>query len=389
MSKKYILDLGITNDSDIHPYHEIENLIIEYLDLLKYYKSFLLVNKYYHKLITSQESYVKFKKCSDRHFQNYFAQQNNLDILLVLFRNACVFGYLDVAKYLHQFYKFDIHYCDNLFFIESCQCGRLEIVKFLLDLDNNIYSNPIGRNGFMASCKNNHMDVAKYLYQFALTKYNSNEVYHLTFEYACKNCYLDLAKYIHYLDKPINRNLSSKYLSNLFEYCIDNNQLEISKWLYSLNNEIDTNSHQNLSFSKSCQNGNLETVKWIYQVLNDKIRLDPSPEILFQAICRQGHLEIVKFLFSKFNIDIHHDNEQAFHNACRNDNIEIAKWLYEISLNEGKPIDIRANNDDVFKRCTVLNHQEICMWLATLCDSYHIIISKKDECYAVFEEKIE
>lgn len=411
MSQKYIFDLkvGDESDIDIHPYHEIENLIFEHLDLLQYYKSFILVNKYYYKLITRQELYIKFKECSNRTLFDLTKSRNiiygpnfikSMDMELILFWNGCVFGWLDVVKYLYQSYTIDVHFCNNLFFTESCEYGRLEIVKFLLNIDKNIYDRH-GSTGFILSCKNNHLDIVKYLYGFAAEKYGIPNTWRYTFHYVCANDYLDMAKWLYSLDdKLIVSDILFWY--NLFDCCIEKGLLEVSKWLYSLDNGINTYLQQNSSFSKSCRSGNLELVKWIYSLLNGKVILNPNPETLFQYVCeKKDNIEIAKFLLelghntdvgnrehiSGNKIDIHGNKERAFRRACLFNNIKMAKWLYQVSLNEGNPIDIRVKKDYAFRKCNGFGNQQICRWLATLCDKYRVIVIPNDELCAVFHEK--
>jgi hypothetical protein len=52
----------------------------------------------------------------------------------------------------------------------------------------------------------------------------------------------------------------------------------------------------------------------------------------------------------------------------------VAKWLIEISKENGEIINIHAENDFAFRRSCESNNMEIAKWLCNLCDEYYIKI---------------
>ena len=67
----------------------------------------------------------------------------------------------------------------------------------------------------------------------------------------------------------------------------------------------------------------------------------------FDCSCRNGHINIAQWLYElsiKNNqpINIHVNNEEAFRLSCTNGHINVAQWLYELSIQNNQPIDIHA-----------------------------------------------
>jgi hypothetical protein len=73
-------------------------------------------------------------------------------------------------------------------------------------------------------------------------------------------------------------------------------------------------------------------------------------------------------------INIHANNEEAFRKSCKYERLEIAKWLYKISKENGEIINIHANNEEAFRKSCKYGRLEIAKWLCSLCDEYYIEI---------------
>ena len=52
--------------------------------------------------------------------------------------------------------------------------------------------------------------------------------------------------------------------------------------------------------------------------------------------------------------------------SCENGHINIAQWLYEISIQDNQPIDIHANDEDAFCLSCENGHINIAQWLYEL-----------------------
>ena len=84
---------------------------------------------------------------------------------------------------------------------------------------------------------------------------------------------------------------------------------------------------------------------------------------VFQYACRNGDLQICQWLYSRYNVDIHEDNEYAFQLACRNGDSKICQWLYSLGN-----VNIHALNECAFRCSCGCGHLHICKWLYSLGD---------------------
>jgi hypothetical protein len=81
---------------------------------------------------------------------------------------------------------------------------------------------------------------------------------------------------------------------------------------------------------------------------------------LLNSYCINGNLELVQTLM---NIDIHKDNESAFKKACLSGSLEIAKLLFKIGIDTGKPINVGIDNDHIFRECCLANNVRMAKWI--------------------------
>jgi len=93
---------------------------------------------------------------------------------------------------------------------------------------------------------------------------------------------------------------------------------------------------------------------------------------LFRDACKSNNLELAKLLYeNNDDIDLSINYEIIFQNACKSNNLELVKWLLEI-----KPdFDISINDDIIFKNACVNNHVALAKWLRSLdSDKYNLLI---------------
>ena len=81
------------------------------------------------------------------------------------FRRLCVCGKLEEAKSLYHS-GIDIHDGDDSLFMLVCMFGHLDVAKWLYNISIENKS-PINnyKEAFIQSCGHGHLDVAKWLYQ--------------------------------------------------------------------------------------------------------------------------------------------------------------------------------------------------------------------------------
>jgi len=186
------------------------------------------------------------------------------------------------------------------------------------------------------------------------------------FIHACIDDIIDLAKEI-YCKNPININdikhdtvtsdIQGPY--SLFECMCIKNHTDIVKWFIELGTDSD---HYINGFISACQYNHLKLVEYLFDNKKD-IKLDF--QTAFIICCHLGNFEMVKWLHinTPEPIDIHIHNETPFLYAIAENHFETAKWLYYISITEGKLIDIYADNNYAFIYACYNGRLDICQWL--------------------------
>lgn len=373
-------------DQQIHPYHEIEDLILNYLDPIKTFQSLIPVNKYYHELITHRDMYIKLKSCCN-------SKNQHTEAILPMYKkekifyHACIFGYLDIVEYLYQMYhnKINIHIYDDIIYRHSCEYGQLEIVKFLLQTVKNINIYTQGSYGFQKSCQNNHTELTKFLYQYSLEHSKNGHTRDYTFYYLCTHEYYDIAQWIYSLPEPVDKHFINCDYYELVTCCCKSNKLDIVQWIYSIKKDfyVGNRMSNNYFFRLACQFSDLSIIKWLYDTIATQIDIDAKNEFLFWKEYNPCHMEKIEFLFStcdRLNIDINYP--LTFRACYKTGNLEVVKWFYQFALDRNNKINIHYHNDRAFRYCCENNHFDIAQWIyqISLDDDNVIDVSIDDEC---------
>jgi hypothetical protein len=216
--------------------------------------------------------------------------------------------------------------------------------------------------------------------------------HHLLFKdiYSC----LLTAKLFHVLSEVQSSVI--KNASNGWSHCIENGLLAESKWLYDLgmrlNLPIDIHIHYavvsyaiigyELTHSPSDK-------KKLWVPDSDKICILNGPYMIpagiethlcdegewrwspFINCCFHGYSEIAKWLYDlslqiKSPIDIHQAEDIAFRECCGRGHLELAQWLYNLSIQNNTSINIHAKNEDAFITACYENRLEVAQWLFKL-----------------------
>lgn len=352
---KYIFSLdSVDDDHVIHPYHEIEELILNLLNPITDYPKLVQVNKYYHTLITNLEIYWQLKEAiSFKHYETYV--DNNLCNLCCI--AACTLGYHEIAKLFYQLGNATSNPVPiTEFKLEQfVKRNNFEMVKWLCELNPMV----MREISFSVICETNNLEMIGYYFspQFQNLVMNQYEINYgifrgkifekdECFKYVCCNNHLEITKFLLSLEETLGKFNIRIHQNYIFEECCAKNHLEIAKLLISLeqtHGKIDIHSHNDHAFRSSCHNNNLEMAQWLYSLDNN------------------------------FNISLQHE----FGYACRNNQLDFAKWLYSIDTN----INIREDDDYIFHECCNKKYVEMAQWLCTLCDKYILELPMDDTVY--------
>jgi len=211
-----------------------------------------------------------------------FAQNGYIfNMLIAVLKDVCVYGYLDIAIYLHK-------------------------------IQNNIFETAGGRDdhgdphivvAFLSAIINNHMKVAQWLLEVT----------------------------------PQKQMILVSYITSCFESICNSCELNMIKWLFSL-----TKINQfNGPFKGACRNGKLQIAEWLWDISNETIDIHDEAEEAFHSACRNGHLHVAQWLWkiSNHTINIYIADHAAFKCACDRQNFQVAAWLctltdkYSIKMN--------------------------------------------------------
>ena len=147
--------------------------------------------------------------------------------------------------------------------------------------------------------------------------------------------------------EPVKTYVSSEPLSGFYLAC-KNGHLDIVKYLLN-SKEIrihpDINGDNGQALKNACSEGHFEIVKYLLNGEDLKAHAKFFPSALIAA-SNKGHFDIVKYLLTdtKVNeyVDVSSYNDEAFLNACSGNHVDISKYL--LTSHEFK------NNVDI-KKC--------------------------------------
>lgn len=129
-------------------------------------------------------------------------------------------------------------------------------------------------------------------------------------------------------------------------------------------------------FIKCCNKGQILKAKHIMQKKTSYNKLVIENNVLNEAFgicCKKGHIDMAKWLYDvslskpETRIDININSEFAFRVSCKYGHKEIAEWLYNLSkINGNTKIDIHKRSNYAFKKSCENGHKEIAEWLYNL-----------------------
>ena len=308
-----------------------------------------------------------------------FSFDNNL--LFISTKLECVKWIVETYKKLNG-KEIDIHYYDDMTFINACKYNCFDVAVYLYELGANI--NARNNEAFVVSCLNGNFEIVKWLY--SLGKININDIgacdmeHLLGFEIkknkAFKNCciggHLEIAKWLYYLCEN-NKPLEKSELIDSFICSCQNGHIEIAEWLFDYCKNFIDNTDLITAFIRSCKSGNKKLIDWIYGLckkpLDNKYILEA-----FQLSLFSENKEIINWIYSIVEKPIEHSElisylkTYIFH---EHKNIDVLNFIYYELLNK----NIEFNElEELFKEQCKFNNIEIATWICSLNEDFSIEI---------------
>ena len=325
----------------------------------------------------------------------------------------CCEWHLDIEnlKYmLNKYPDIDICYNNNQAFRLLCGRGNLETVKWLYEISKKINIHAEDEDAIRTACRNKYYEVVRWLLEISKNddEFDIHARDEEIFRNACLNGNLEIAKYIieiaNEIKSPIDIHVKDEVA---IRSACRIGHIEIVKWLLENNEKINIHAKDEEAFKSLCKGGYLKTVKLLVDFASQNKYFDQKIDIrakneAFRNACGDNYIDIARWIFETGDIDIHANNEEAFRNACVNNNIEIAKWLIEISEERKtlsplgidplsakridpygslspKGIDIHAENNYIFNKISrKKDFEKIMEWLFILYTEEEL---NKIDCY--------
>ena len=106
-------------------------------------------------------------------------------------------------------------------------------------------------------------------------------------------------------------------------------------------------------FLAGCVSGNINMVKFLYDKAiedNQNIYLNENDNKIIKETATLGNLEIVKFLYGISNVPVIFKYLNFFADICKAGHLDVAKFIYEKSIEYGSPINIHYNDDEALAK---------------------------------------
>lgn len=272
------------------------------------------------------------------------------------FVNACYAGDLQVAQWVcekiasHKSWaqKLRDMILDNLLDIKSCECGRLRVARWLCKTFGWYFTIHTFQSAFFYACINGQLRTAKWICQY-FRYIPSTQICQIAFDRACEKGHFKVVVWLYKTFKVGPVGNSTNYLSVV---C---NNLYLCKWFvktFPLAAELHTIDRLSIGV---WENGNLETIEWVYQTFPGLARASNYNSILqfFRQVCIRGDLQILERLMEIYEIN-QRIQDVGFVDACNYGHLHIAQRLSQ----------------------TVSSKFHICLAFQYVCQQGHLHVAK-------------
>ncbi len=147
--------------------------------------------------------------------------------------------------------------------------------------------------------------------------------------------------------------------------CLRGSIKEAEKWLPYM--EKDTIE---IEFALACSGKTLEEIEGADSSTDTTTtNSDRSDSTSDNSDEPNDNFDFIQWLYSACpTLNIHNHSECAFRTACKHGNVRVARWLYDIGMTTGKPVDIHVYNDYPVRKACRSGNWDLLSWLFNLDD---------------------
>lgn len=146
-----------------------------------------------------------------------------------------------------------------------------------------------------------------------------------------------------------------------------NNYTKLAWFYHEKYSKLNIHLNYDQAFTWTCCSGDLGIAKWLYQIGIDN---DTIP-YAFRAACYSNKLEVAKWLYqyesNLRNNQIYHDRHNFFRTFCEKGAINVLQWLHQLNINLFNDVDTQNG----FLLSCVNGHLSLSQWL------YHSDVNHK------------
>lgn len=329
------------------------------------------------------------ESCKNNDIETIKQNINDNTINELLINTAC-YGHLDTVKYLVKYFINEekqelIDYYDV--FIASLKSQNFDCVKYIV-ITLNIHN--ITLETILSNCENKII-IAWLVNELSIDVHENNEKYFMDI---CESDDVeDLKTFLNFCDEiksPVDVHINN---DDVFYNICSKNKLNILKYLLeycdSKNDPIDIHRNNDSILLYVAEKYNFTILEYLINYANSINK--PYLEInkIISYVCYKGTVDFLKFILQyslKIGkpIDIHANSEELFRCACITSNLPIMKYLLEYANLIGTPINIHVWHEDPFKSLCSNGTVESVKFLLDYADSIKSPINIHHNCEEVF-----
>lgn len=347
-------------------------------------------NKIFHRVcVLGNLAVLEFLLSLESKYGIFHFQEYQLECIFV---EICKTGPLYMLDYLLEFSKrkerankkrqryptqgLDIHYDYDKAFRVACKNGRLDVARYLIELESRYGKTDIhalNEYAFLSAVRKNYMDVAKYLMSLKAThgpivleKFDSSRP-KTSFYFACDGS-VEKAKLLLQFIPKSGDIYTDKDIEIMFA-CICNNTTFMRFVMYNLPGQLDAMCIEKTLFM-ACRLGYIESLNVLIEILGfykQPFDIHRDYEAILIAACSSNSIPVIKRLllleskYGKFNLhasgrllEYTFINQFTQHSRYKKSaqNVsnlhETVRFLFSLEKTYGK-LDIHSNNETIFR----------------------------------------